>query len=53
MGLRFAFFSMLCAAGLSIHMVKPVSAGLMHMQKSQTGCVWLLLHFNGKAGNDR
>lgn len=47
------FLFMHCLARLSIHMVKPASAGLMHMQKSQTGWVWLLLHFNEKGGNDR
>lgn len=41
------------AAAVSIHMVKPVSAGLMHMQQAQTGYTRLLLHFNGKAGNGR
>lgn len=33
------FLFMHCAAGLSIHVVRVVSAALMHMQKSQTGCV--------------
>lgn len=38
------FFHSLC--GLST--VKPVSAPPMHMQKDETGCMELLLHFNGK-----